>query len=247
MALDRQSAGNPASVAADRVAQAGSTGRYGSRSGRGAGDDEVMRYRRAVEKLSELAGRCERAKRWPPGGPFLLEAYVFGDVLAGADPLEAVEVALVLNLPPEEVPWESNPHGTGWLADELRLSKGGFAFWWRSHLEPVANHVIKGPVRFWSREGPDRDVLAALTERRFGDLPRVPLPAGAVQEQQATAAIAAALSHLREVRDSYWDRDWRREHRGLGRYPEHELWEAVNGYLDLHDAATPAVRPGPAG
>jgi hypothetical protein len=121
-----------------------------------------MRYRRAVEKLSELAGSCERAKRWPPGEPFLLQAYVFGDVLAGVDPLEAVEVALVLNLPPEEVPWESNPHGTQWLADEMRLSKGGFVYWWRSHLEPVANHYIKGPVRFWSREGPDGDVLTAL-------------------------------------------------------------------------------------
>ena len=22
------------------------------------------------------------------------------------------------------------------------------------------------------------------------------------------------------------------------RYPEHELWDAVNGYLDLHDAST---------
>jgi hypothetical protein len=68
----------------------------------------------------------------------------------------------VLNLPPEKVPWESNPHGTQWLADELRLSKGGFVYWWRSHLEPVANHYIKGPVRFWSREGPDGDVLTAL-------------------------------------------------------------------------------------
>lgn len=203
-----------------------------------------MRYRRAVEKLSELADRCEQAKRWPPDEPFLLEAYVFGEVLAGADPLEAVEVALVLNLPPEEVTWESNPPGTGWLADELRLSKGGFAYWWRSHREPVANHLIKDPVRFWSREGPDEDVLAALSQRRFGDLPRFAVPAG-VPEQ--AAAVAAALGHLRAVRDCYWDRDWRREHRGLGRYPEHELWDAVNGYLDLHDAATPAARPGPAG
>jgi hypothetical protein len=109
-----------------------------------------------VEKLRELAAACERAKRWPPDEPFLLEAYVFGDVLSGADPLDAVEVALVLNLPPEEVPWESSPHGTQWLADELRLSKGGFAYWWRSHLEPVPNHHIRGPVRFWSREGPTR-------------------------------------------------------------------------------------------
>ena len=221
-------------------------GPYDSRSRREAGHDEVMRYRRAVEKLSELAERCERAKRWPPDEPFLLEAYVFGDVLAGADPLETVEVALVLNLPPEEVPWESNPHGTQWLADELRLSKGGFAYWWRSHLEPVANHYIKGPVRFWSREGPDEDVLSALAEQRFRDLPRIAVSATALQEQ-TSAAVAAAFSHLRAVRDSYWDRDWRQEHRGLGRYPEHELWDAVNGYLDLHDAATSRAEPGATG
>ncbi len=30
----------------------------------------------------------------------------------------------------------------------------------------------------------------------------------------------------------------RREHRGYGRYPENELWDAVEGYLDLLDAAS---------
>ena len=39
------------------------------------------------------------------------------------------------------------------------------------------------------------------------------------------------------ARDSYWDYDWRRENRGGGCYPEHELWQAVEGYLDLFDAA----------
>jgi hypothetical protein len=42
------------------------------------------------------------------------------------------------------------------------------------------------------------------------------------------------------VHASYWDHDWRREHRGFGRYPEHHLWEAVHGYLDLYDAAESA-------
>jgi hypothetical protein len=46
-----------------------------------------------------------------------------------------------------------------------------------------------------------------------------------------------ALTRLRAVHASYWDHDWRHEHRGLGRYPEHHLWEAVQGYLDLYDAA----------
>src|SRR5215467_2445086 len=106
-----------------------------------------MRYRRAVEKLSELAAACERIKRWPLDEPFLLEAYAFGDVLKGADPLDVVQVAVVLNLPAEEVTWGSNPRGADWLANELRLSKGGFEYWWRSHLDPVSNHYIQGPVR----------------------------------------------------------------------------------------------------
>jgi hypothetical protein len=115
-----------------------------------------MRYRRAVEKIRILAEACQDfSKRYPGDEPFILEAYVFGDVLRGTDPLEDVEVALVLNLPPDEVIWGGTPHGTPWLADHA----------------------------------------------------------------------------------SYWDYDWRRENRGGGRYPEHELWEAVQGYLDLLDAS----------
>jgi hypothetical protein len=201
-----------------------------------------MRYRRAVEKLRELAQACESVKGWPTEDPFLLAAYVFGDVLRGADPLECVEVVLVLNLPPQEVAWGSNPHGTEWLADRLRLSKGGFIYWWRSHLDPVANHHIRGPVRFWSHAGPDEDVLEALAEHRFDDLPRVATSPDAMREKLA-AELGAALSHLHAVHDSYWDRDWRREHRGGGRYPEDELWEAVHGYLDLHDSAKSVTQP----
>jgi hypothetical protein len=195
-----------------------------------------MRYRRAVEKLRTLAEACESVKSWPPGDPFLLEAYVFGDVLEGADPLEYVEVALVVDLPPEEVPWESSPHGTAWLADQLRLDKGGFAYWWRSHLSAVPNHHIRGPVRFWSQEGPDKAVLQALAERRLGDLARL-APSPQTEREQLAAELCTALSRLRAVHASYWDHDWRHEHRRFGRYPEHHLWEAVQGYLDLYDAA----------
>ena len=199
----------------------------------------VMRYRRAVEKLRILAEACESIKDWPPGDPFLLEAYVFGDVLEGADPLESVEVALVINLPPEKVPWESSPHGTSWLADRLRLDKGGFAYWWRSYLGPVPNHHIREPVRFWSQKGPDETVLQALAGRRFGGLARL-APSPQAGREQLAEELAAALSRLRAVHASYWDYDWRREHRGSGRYPEHHLWEAVQGYLDLYDAAESA-------
>jgi len=59
---------------------------------------------------------------------------------------------------------------------------------------------------------------------------------GAVLER---ADLDTALRHLRQVPGSYWDADWRREHRGMGRYPENELWEAVEGYLDHMSASCP--------
>ncbi len=71
-------------------------------------------------------------------------------------------------------------------------------------------------------------------ERRFVDLPRFTLPAAAMQEQ-TTAAGAPALSH--PARGS-------RLLLGPGLAPRAqrawtlsraELWDAVNGYLDLHD------------
>ncbi|TMR90315.1 DUF7711 family protein [Nonomuraea basaltis] len=194
-----------------------------------------MQYRRAVERLRLLAEACEQTKRVPVEEPFLREAYVFGDLLDGADPLDAIEAVFVLNLPPEEVTWGSHPPGTAWLVDFLELDKGGVAYWWRSHQDPVWNHFIRRPVRFWSLDGPEKTVLDALAERRFDLLRRV-APDAEEGPAHVAGELQAALDHLRAVHGSYWDRRWRREHRGGGRYPEHHLWEAVQGYLDLLDA-----------
>jgi hypothetical protein len=79
----------------------------------------AMRYRRAVEKLRILAETCERVKlSWFDTAPFLKAVYAFGEVLDGADPPDAVQVAVAINLRPEEVPWESTPERADWLADE---------------------------------------------------------------------------------------------------------------------------------
>jgi hypothetical protein len=103
----------------------------------------------------------------------------------------------------------------------------------------VPNHRIRSPVRFWSQEGPDEAVLQALVDRRFDDLPRL-APSPQAEREYLAGDLAAALRRLRVVHASYWDHDWRREHRGFGRYPEHHLWEAVQGYLDLYDVAESA-------
>jgi hypothetical protein len=199
-----------------------------------------MRYRRAVEKLRLLADECQKFGGFPADEePFLVSAYAFGDVLEGTDPLEAVQVVVVIRVPPEEAPWGCEPRGTAGLADLLRLSKGGYEYWWRSYLDPVWNHYIRSPVRIWSQDGPDTQTLDALTERRFSDLRR--LEASPVDERlQARDELDIALRRLRQIHDSYWDYGWRRAHRGDGRYPEHELWDAVYGYLNLLDATSSA-------
>ena len=197
-----------------------------------------MSYKGGVEKLRFLAESCVRVMTfWFDTEPFLVAVYAFGEVVDGADPLDADQVAVAINLPPEEVPWESSPEGTDWLANELRLSKGGFMYFWRSYLDPIWNHYIRGPVQIWSVDGgPDAQALAALEARDFGSLNRL-VPEPADERLQLREDLDAALAHLREVRDKYWDHGWRREHRGYGRYPENEMWDAVEGYLDLLDAS----------
>jgi hypothetical protein len=100
----------------------------------------------------------------------------------------------------------------------------------------VAHKVGAQPCATWSQEGPDEAVLRALAERRLGDIARL-APSPHAEREQLAEELGAALNRLRAVHACYWDHDWRREHRGFGRYPEHHLWEAVQGYLDLYDAA----------
>lgn len=183
-----------------------------------------------------LADACSDLLRLPVEEPFLREAYVYGDVLAGKDPLEAPELLLVVNLAAGDLPWGAEPKECRWLADWLRLDKLGFLYRFRSREHPVTNASVREAVRFWSLDGPDGDVLQALVERRYDELPRVIADAESVPRQRA-AELRVALDSLRETCDRYWEPEWRRAHRGGGRYPENTLWDAVFGYLELLDAA----------
>jgi hypothetical protein len=47
---------------------------------------------------------------------------------------------------------------------------------------------------------------------------------------------AVERRNLEVVTESFYERDWRREHRGDGTYPADYLWWAAAGYLDLDNA-----------
>ncbi|TMK43911.1 MAG: hypothetical protein E6G66_14705, partial [Actinobacteria bacterium] len=72
-----------------------------------------MRYNTAVRRLRTIAESCERPNRLTDS-PILVAAYAFGDVLDGRAELPRVQVAFVIDAPPEEVTWFAEPpFGTG--------------------------------------------------------------------------------------------------------------------------------------
>jgi len=199
-----------------------------------------MRYATAVRRLRTIAESCDRASRlWDQ--PVLAGGYVFGDVLDGAADLPVVQVAFVLDCPVEEVTWLALPPHSAGIADLLDLEKAPVEWFWRPAVWPVWNHLIRGPVRFWSPAGPDEHVLDCLEQRRFDGLPWL-VPTTEDELAQLQVELDAAFAHLRDVDERYWDRDWRAAHKGMGQYPQDHLWRAVHGFLDLQ-AAVAARRP----
>jgi hypothetical protein len=193
-----------------------------------------MRYETAVRRLRTIADRCERVSGLRDE-PFLLGAYAFGTVLESRSDLDVVQVAFVLDLPPDELTWYAQPPSCASLASFLEIDKAPVEWHWRPRLWPVSNHVIRRPLRIWSAEGLD---IAALEALGNGDAEvlRLPEPGDAAMREQMAAELAASHAHLRRVADRYWEREWRSQHRGSGLYPEDHLWRAAQGYLDLLSA-----------
>lgn len=196
-----------------------------------------MRRATALRHLATVAAECQRASDLGHGADFALRAaYAFGDLLDGAGDVAVVEIAFVLRLPPCQVTWLADPPDCRYLVHVLRLDKVPVAWYWRPEAWPAGNHLIRRPVRFWSAEaGIDEQVLRALSQGDAEPL-RLPTPPPEQERQQLATELAASLTHLQATQDSYWARDWRREHRGDGSYPENHLWNAVQGYLELLSA-----------
>jgi hypothetical protein len=201
-----------------------------------------MRYTTAVNRLRAIAEACDRWGSVQDGltEARLTAAYAYGPVLErpGMD-LDLVRVALVIGLPAEELPWGAEPPECSSLASVLRLDKAPVLWRFRSSERPVWNHAIHRPLPVWTLEGVQSEALDSLAELRAEPF-RLPEPSAAELTRQTQQEFVTSMAHLRTVRDRYWDdADWRRAHRGGGRYPENHLWDAVNGYLDLLDARRP--------
>lgn len=195
-----------------------------------------VRHQIAIRRIRTVAERCQRAGGLWDDEPFLLAAYVFGAVLEPGVDVDVVELAFVVNLPADELPWCAEPQSLVGLPSLLEIDKAPVQWYWRPAVWPVANHLIHRPLRVWSLDGPDTAALDAL-ERGEAERLRMPAPTVEQQREQLSVELDASLAHLRRVEAGFWEREWRSAHKGSGVYPEKHLWDAVHGYLDLLAAA----------
>ncbi len=209
------------------------------------GQDGRVRHVTAVRRLRTIAERCQRVCGLWEESAGLLAVHAFGAVL---DPpledrtLEVVQVALVVAASPDRVTWCARPPEFAGLAYVLDLEKAPVDWYFRPAGGPPDNHVIVRPLLIWDRgSGVQEQALTALASGRAGEL-RAPAPGPVRLRQQLAEELEASRTHLQLVRDGYWQRGWRSDHHGAGTYPEHHLWDAVHGYLDLLAAVEAPVR-----
>lgn len=185
-------------------------------------------------EMAEVSSERLRLRDTEIGWP-LEEMWVSGDLLTDAGSLDTGSVVMVLDVPADELPWLAiHPVGE-WVGDQLRLGKRPFRWCYRPVLWPVWNHDHRRLVRFWSATGGlDADVIAAMRDRAMHRLTVVePSPAALVA--QLEEELTVSRGHLRRVLDRYWDRDWRRRHKGFDESPEDHLWRAAQAVTEMQD------------
>lgn len=158
--------------------------------------------------------------------------WVFGDLLGEPRDLDQVQLAVVVDLPLDDVPWLDIPHGGQHWAQAVRLREP-LSWFWRSAAGPVWNHRISRPALVWdAADGIRESALAALLAGRGSDL-RIAAPTPSELRAQLTTELAVSLRSLRRQHRTYDDHRWR-----PGKLDPHadSLWRATDGYLDLLDA-----------
>lgn len=197
-----------------------------------------MKPSTAVRHLVEMAtvANDRLALRDSEVGWPLEELWVGGELLELRSDLEAGSVVLVLDLPPEELPWLAMHPAAEWVGAQLRLGKRPFFWSYRPVLWPVWNQRNRRVARFWSaRSGIDTAVLDALRDGRVDDVPVAEPSTDELTEQLKTEADASGI-HLRKVLSAYWDTDWRRLHKEPETSPEDQLWRAAQAAVEIADA-----------
>jgi hypothetical protein len=189
-----------------------------------------------VHHLETLAATCDDLGSRPAFSALQVQQlWVAGEVLEEPHDLEMVTVALVVDLPVQDVPWRSEPPGAQHWANAARLAKIPVQALWRSAGAPVWNHRLERPALLWdSTDGLVPETLAAIAAGR-GDTVRLPAPEPEVLRRRLRDELAVSDHALQSTTQTYERRRW-----APGALEPHAdaLWRATAGYLEVRDALT---------
>ncbi len=191
-----------------------------------------MKYGTAVRHLSEMAETAGSGRDWDE---WVLTAMWTGhEVLGGPQQMGAPHVILMLDIPPDELPWRAIHSQAEAIKYVLRIPKVPVLAYPRPTVLPPWNPIHRRVVRFWDHnDGTDHDVLEALRQR--APLPIV-CPTLAEYQAQMLSESNVARARLDQMLDDYWIGNWRKEHRGAGIFPENHLWAAAQALRDTEIA-----------
>lgn len=191
-----------------------------------------MKWSRAVHHLDELADACaDIAGRPVTIFPLrVTQLWAFGDVLTSHDDLDSLQVALVVDLPTEDVAWFTHPAGAEHWSHATRLSKNPVVALWRSQRAPVWNHHIRRPLLIWDESA--GVATGALSALRDGTADALRLPAPTPEELNSRLEAELVASHRAlEIATAAYER--RRFSVGRLEPVADVLWRASQGYLDV--------------
>jgi hypothetical protein len=189
-----------------------------------------MKWGRAVHHVESLAQSCAEMSDKPFFSLTVTQLWAVGDILGPQQDLESVTVALVVDLPPDDVAWWTEPRGAQHWADGTRLSKNPVLAWWRSAKAPVWNHRIVRPALVWdAAEGLREHVLNALREGRGESVRTVP-PSDMEYAARLHDELAVSRKALAAATTAYEQRRW--SPAKLEPIAD-ALWRASDGYLDV--------------
>lgn len=190
-----------------------------------------MRRAKAISHLRGIIEACERDRVLHHDEPLVAELWATGFILDPGDLPGGVEVVFVLARPAEQLPSGVTPPVLHSFVAGHRLDNKPIVVYARPLGRPVCTVGLPRAARVWNADGADEDQLSALSDPASHSMDVATIadvdPSDLDQEREISRRF------LVDAVAKYWDRDWRREHRGSRRTPELMLWEALRGYFQL--------------
>lgn len=182
--------------------------------------------------MAEQAGEMVRFRDDASGIGWPLESiWLTGELLETTGDVEVGSVILSIDAPADDLPWLATDPAGEWVGDRLRLGKRPMLWCYRPHVWPAWNARHRRVLRYWMAEGGlDESVIASL--RGDGPLASVD-PTDEHYREQLIEEQRASRRHLEHIVDNYWERDWRRDHKG--QQAEDALWRAASGLLEIEE------------